>query len=440
MKPFGRSEVLAPLRYRRFLLFWSGQTLSYAGNAVFPVTLALTLAGSGGSATRLGLVLAVMALSEGVFCLVGGVWADRLPRRLLMSVTDTVRCVAQVAAGAAMVAGVAGTGVLVAAGAVLGAGGGVFIPASSGLVPALAGPGQLRRSNALLAVSRRTALLLGPGLATVLTVTVGGGWALILDGATFAASALTLMVLRLPAGAPAAPAGAFLQEAREGWREVRQRPWLYGNFLVHGLWNLARTSYFTVGPMVVMSELGGKTSWGTVVQGSTVGGLCGAVIALRVSPRRPLRVANAGLALGCLPLLLIAGHASVALIAVAAALMSLGLALLGPLWDTVVQQQIPEARLSRVTAFDWVVSTALTPLGMAVAGPLAGVVGSGPVLCGAAALMGLPPLAVLALRQVRDLGPGHPESTGRTGPATQPSQATKPSPTSTSPTSEEIAT
>src|SRR4051812_3839006 len=81
-----RSRTLAPFKERRFFWFWAGQTLSFTGNAVFPVALTLQLVGARASATSLGLVLATMALSEGVFYLVGGVWADRLPRHVLMAV------------------------------------------------------------------------------------------------------------------------------------------------------------------------------------------------------------------------------------------------------------------------------------------------------------------------------------------------------------------
>jgi MFS family permease len=401
MSQGGRSHPLAPLRERRFLVFWAGQTISFAGNSVFPVALTLHLAGDVGSATSLGLVLAAMALSESMFYLVGGVWADRLPRHLLMAGCDTVRAVVQTVAGLALVQGLAGTGELAFAGALLGACGGVFAPASSGVVVALATKERLLEANALMTVSRRTALLLGPLLATTLTLTVGAGWALVLDGATFAVSAAALMFLKLPRR-PRTVSGRFLGEVGEGWRAVRARPWLEANLAVHGLWNLARTAYFTVGPVIVIAHLGGTAAWGTIVQCSTIGALCGALLALRLRPRHPLVAGNIGLALGGAPLILIAVGAPTPAIAVGAAVMSAGLGLLGPLWDTVVQQRIPENLLSRVASFDWLVSSALIPVGMALAGPLVNLFGNVPVMSAAAALMTVPALAVLGRPALRN--------------------------------------
>jgi hypothetical protein len=91
-----------------------------------------------------------------------------------------------------------------------------------------------------------------------------------------------------------------------------------------------------------------------------------------------------------------------AAIAVGAAVMSAGLGLLGPLWDTVVQQRIPENLLSRVASFDWLVSSALIPVGMALAGPLVNLFGNVPVMSAAAALMTVPALAVLGRPALRN--------------------------------------
>src|SRR6266540_391436 len=78
-------EYLGPLRERPFRLLWLGQTASGVGDAVVFAVLNI------GSKGDLGLVLAAFWLSRTIFVLVGGVWADRLPRRLLMLACDAIR-------------------------------------------------------------------------------------------------------------------------------------------------------------------------------------------------------------------------------------------------------------------------------------------------------------------------------------------------------------
>lgn len=85
--------------------------------------------------------------------------------------------------------------------------------------------------------------------------------------------------------------------------------------------------------------------------------------------------------------------------------MSFALGLMGTLWDTTVQQHVPADRISRVSAYDWLLSTALSPLGMALAGPLAVAIGAKATLYAAAALMVVSTVGVLALRDVRRIGP-----------------------------------
>jgi hypothetical protein len=71
------------------------------------------------------------------------------------------------------------------------------------------------------------------------------------------------------------------------------------------------------------------------------------------------------------------------------------------LWETLQQREIPPERLSRVNAFDWMISLIFMPLGQVLAGPLAGVVGAEAVLVGGALLIVVPCYASLPLRGVR---------------------------------------
>lgn len=352
-----------------------------------------------GSALDLGLVLAVSSAAEVVFILIGGVWADRLPRRKVMIVADTARCVAQVFIGLQLIGGLLHLPSLLVAAFVTGTAAAFFRPASYGLVPATVAPDLLRQANAWISVGQRTVFLVGPAIATALTLSVGAGWAVLLDGVSFAVNVAFLLLLRVPEAVRAAT--PFVADLRAGWREVRIRTWFWSNAGVHCLWNLARCFFFTVGAAAVITSGAGELGWGIVTQGMAVGALLGAAVSLRLKARRPLVLCNVCLALGALPLVAIAMDLPVGVIAVAAAVMNLVLGLMGTVWNTTVQQHIPEHAISRVGAFDWLTSTSLNPLGMAVAVPVAAVFGTTTSLFAAALLMVVPSLGVLTLRDVR---------------------------------------
>jgi MFS family permease len=135
-----------------------------------------------------------------------------------------------------------------------------------------------------------------------------------------------------------------------------------------------------------------------------LGSIAGNLIALRFEVERPLLVFAVALLALALPLAGLAGPASTPVIAASAAVAGVGLAIAIALWSTTVQEQVPEAALSRVSAYDWLGSFAFQPLGLAIAGPLAGAIGVAEMcwlavltlVCGTAAILLVP-----AFRQVR---------------------------------------
>ncbi len=98
-------SALAALSEPRFRLLWAGQATSAIGDGLMSIALAFAVLRIGGSATQLGLVLAAGVVSQVAFFLVGGVWADRLPRQRVMLASDWVRAAAHAAIGALLLTG-----------------------------------------------------------------------------------------------------------------------------------------------------------------------------------------------------------------------------------------------------------------------------------------------------------------------------------------------
>jgi MFS family permease len=80
-----RLASTSPLRERPFLLLFTGRTISMLGSTIAPVALAFAVVDLTGSPSDLGLVLGASFVPQVLFLVVGGVWADRVPRHLLMS-------------------------------------------------------------------------------------------------------------------------------------------------------------------------------------------------------------------------------------------------------------------------------------------------------------------------------------------------------------------
>src|SRR6185369_7979361 len=106
-----------------------------------------------------------------------------------------------------------------------------------------------------------------------------------------------------------------------------------------------------------------------------LGGLRGGLIAISIRPRRPLLVSEGFILLFPLPIVLLAVPSTTAVIAAGAFVAGSSVSLAEVLYETTVAQNVPQNALSRVTAYDWLGSLALEPVGLALVGPLAAGIG-----------------------------------------------------------------
>jgi MFS family permease len=403
LRPLIARLSLGPLAERDFRLLFLGRTISLFGTAFAPIALAFAVIELTGSPSDLGLVLSAYMLAHLVFLLAGGVWADRLPRHLVMVTSDLLSGGAQAIAAILLLTGTAQTWHLVVLGAIRGGASAFFMPASTGLVPPIVSAGRLQQANALLSLSRNSTRIAGVALAGILVATIGPGWALALDGATYAFGALFVGMLRVPAVEPAENR-EFLRELAEGWREFRSRYWLCVTIIQFALINAyAIGAFLVLGPFVAENHLGGAAAWGFILAAEAAGMIAAGVIALRFRPERPLLVATLAV-LTMAPLLALLGMAApLTVILPAAFVAGVGLELYGVFWDTTLQQHIPDEKLSRVSSYDVLGSFALIPVGVAVMGPISNAIGPAETLLGAALVVVAATLAVISVPDVRNL-------------------------------------
>lgn len=386
-------------------LLVTARTLSALGDFMVPAAMAVAITGKSGSAADIGGVLACALVPRLVLLPISGVLADRLdPRRVAIG-ADLVRIVTQSVIGLDFLGSGFDLKVIAVAQFVAGAAAACSLPTTWPLVVAAVAQDDRRKVNARLSAARSAAMLLGPGLAGTVMLTVGPALVFLLDAAAFACSAALLALVRVHR-VPAA-ASTFWFDLLEGWTEIRSRVWYWASLVVHASWNLASGVLLTLGPPIAMRELGGNAVWIATLQTGGVGMLVGSVLSSRARLRRPVLAGNLGLAGYCVPLLLFAARAPAPLVIGA---YGLALGLLGffnPLWDSTVQALLPRHVLARVTAYDLLLSLAAQPLGLVLGPALAARTGTAVPLLGSAAVLAGAVVVTAALPQVRLLTLAH---------------------------------
>jgi MFS family permease len=430
---------LRVLRHRDFRYLWLAQSASVLGDRIVTVALALFVIDLTGSATDLGLVFAAASLPLVAFLLLGGVWADRLPRQRVMVVADLVRFALHALLATLIFTDTVAIWQLIVIEALFGSAEAFFRPAANGLLPQTVPEQEIQQANGLSTLSNNIGEFAGPALATALVLGLGAGWAFALDAGTFLLSAALLRRVRprrrattdrqlatspAPTASvptPATPAPATVTEAaegtahssepigvwseiRDGYREVRSRSWVWATLaafcaaLFTGL-----APWFVLGPVVAREQYGEIGVYGLVSAVLGIGTIIGALIGIGWRPRFPMRAAMLAILLWPAVAVLYAAGVTLYLVTPAMLLGGAGIALFDVWWMTALAERIPPDKLSRVSSYDWMVSLALLPLGYVLAGPLAGALGAVEVLLGGSVLAAIALALGLLPRQTRML-------------------------------------
>ena len=395
---------LGPLREREFRLLFLGRTISMAGSAMAPVALAFAVLNTlHGSAAQLGVVLAARQVPTVLFLLFGGVVADRLPRHRVMVMSNLASGASQAIAAALLLSGHASIAALAALAAINGSASAFFFPASTGIVPQTVPIPMLQQANATLRLSLNATNIVGASIGGLLVAATSPGWAIAVDAASYGLAALAIAAMNLPAGLRI-EGSTVLTELRVGWRDFWSRPWLWAIVLQFGIVNAVGTGAVQIfGPVVAKAHLGGAAGWGLVLTSTSVGlVLCGFMM-LRWRPRRILFVATLAVFALVLPLIALAVPLALPLVMLAGFLAGFFVEIFGVLWDTAMQQEIPNDKLSRLSAYDALGSLVLTPIALAVLGPIGAVFGTRTTLLACAVLTVGATLPVLLVREVRML-------------------------------------
>ena len=280
--------AVGALAERNFRLLFASSTISGLGDGISVIALVFAVLQVSDSAIALGLVLAARQVADAAIVLAAGVWADRLPRHLVLIAVAVVQGVVQAITGALVITGSATIAMLVGLQAVYGLAEGFYLPASTGLIPATISPPRLQEANALLGLSRNATRIVGPAIGGAIVAAGSPGSALIIDAASFALGALLLVPLRLPKRDEAVESKSFFKELRQGWDEFRRQTWIWTTIVFFGIGNFAFASYWVLGPIIAKRDLGGAPAWAALTAAFSAGALVGGILAIRVRPAKPL--------------------------------------------------------------------------------------------------------------------------------------------------------
>jgi MFS family permease len=399
-----------PLGVRNFRLLTGGQFASTVGDYCYAVALPWFVLSAHAGTIVLGAVLACYGVPRALLIPVGGVLADRFGPRNSMLTADAARCALLVLFVVLASRHTVSLVTLAPAACLLGACAGVFIPASYAVMPTLLDARQLTAGNGVFTAAQQGGSLLGPAAGGALIAVAGPAPAFGVDAASFAVSALALVLIpRAGEAAPATPVPAAAQPAGETGHGVlamlRTSRILQISVLLTLCANLAMGGLIEVAVPDLAHERFGAPGLGALLACVAAGSMAGTLAAAGAgSLRRPVPVATA------VYMIMAAGMAAVPFLGglpgAAAAMMILGAG--NGLGNVVLISQLqmwaPPRLLGRLMSAIMLSAYGSYPVSVAVTGVLVHHTGPAAFFPIAAVLAALPLLGGLTQREWRDFG------------------------------------
>ena len=362
-------EVLAHKYVKRLFI---ARFVSNYGNGLGPIALAFgILALPNGSANLLGLVLGSTTVLFLMMAPFGGVIADKYGRARMVGLTDILAGAILFVQVAYFATGNVPVAVLLIVNGSFGILWGIFWPAFSGVIPSVLPESALQKGNAINSLVSNGGLILGAASAGFLVSGFGATAALAIDAASFFFSGAVIFTFRHLTPRAEVTENTMIDDLRHGWKVFISFRWIViivmaFSFIVM-CWAAAES---VLGPLIALKYFDGPKSWSFVITAESAGLIVGALIALKIKPKFPIRFLMMSSFTITFYIWSLAKPQSLALIAFGAFLFGITLDLWGTIWSTALQRKVPRDSLSRVSSFDAMGSLLFRPVGLAIAGPL----------------------------------------------------------------------
>ena len=389
----GPSHAWRALKHRNFRLFFAGQTISLIGTWMTRVATSWLVYRLTGSALLLGTVSFAGQIPTFVVAPFAGVWVDRLDRRQVLVWTQTLSMVQSLALAGLTLSH------LITIHWILG------LSVMQGIINAFDMPGRQafmvqmvedRRdlSNAIAINSSMVnmARLVGPSLAGMLIAVSSEGWCFLIDGISYIAVIISLLMMRLHVAQIQRKVNSTFTDMKVGWTYVSEFLPVRTILLLFALVSLMGMPYVVLMPIFAAKVLqGGPHTLGFLMGAMGVGALIAALaLAARKSVRGLLRtipLAAVVFGLGLIGLGL-SHFLWLSLIMVLIAGMGMMQGMAGS--NTIIQTIVPEDKRGRVMSYYTMAFMGMAPFGSLLAGSLAHAIGAqGTVIMnGSAVLLG----------------------------------------------------
>jgi len=384
-----RSAIVNAFRNRDFCALWVGQLLSQIGDNFVIVAILFVISNLTGSPLAIGMLALVATLPQVLLGLIGGVFVDRLDRKLVMIVSDIVRGLAVLAL--LFVQRADQLYILYVVSFVMVTGGLFFNPARNAVIPNIVSGEILLTANALTQASQIIALILGASIAGLIIGWIGPGFAFVFDSLSFAVSAATIATMSIPPLNPKpgkTERRVLWNQLVEGLLFIKRSFPLRHVMITTAIATLGFGAIMVLGIVYLREELGiGAEGFGFLYAFQGLGVVVGgAIIGRFASNAHTNRVVGGCMVVLGLAIIAFAVAPSYPLVLAAVAIVGLSIVAARAALDTLTQRLVPDEKRGRVGSAVNMVIGASSSASLALSGLLGNMIGVQAVFIAAGAI------------------------------------------------------
>lgn len=399
-------QTFASLRHRNYRLWFFGQAASLVGTWMQSTAQGFLVYELTHSPAFLGYVAFANGVPTWLLMLLGGVLSDRMSRRTLLLITQTIMMVlAMILTALTWGQWVQPWHILVLAFG-LGIANAFDIPTRQSFAVELVASEDLGNAIGLNATMINLATTTGPAIAGITYALLGPAWCFALNAVSFLAVIGALLLIQVAPAPTAARSNTALDDLRTGIHFVSAQPMIRLLFFTVIAVTVLGWSFGTLLPAWAVNILNGDaTTQGFLQSARGLGALIGAVL---IASMAHLAIKGKLLTLGtiCFPLFLlvfaVVRWLPLSLFAIAGA--GLAAIIIVNTVNILVQTRAPEELRGRAMSFHSLSASGMLPLGSLLAGATAQLVGEPvTIAAGATILLALAILLFIGAPELRKL-------------------------------------
>ncbi len=280
--PTGNAGTFKALRHRNFQLYLGGQLVSLAGTWMQNIAQGWLVYQISGSAAMLGVVGFAAAIPAFLIAPWAGVVVDRVNKRNLLVATQAVQMLLAFVLAFLTFSGLVQVWHVVVLAVLLGGVNSFDGPARQAFVVDMVGRDDLPNAIALNSMTFNAARVIGPAFGGLLLATVGSAWCFAINGLSFMAVIISLLVMQIPPMIKRNDPRSPWQQLKSGIAYSMRNPELRGLLLLALFFSTFGIAYMTVLPAFVDQVLkGGPTAFGLITSAAGLGAVIGALSVAR---------------------------------------------------------------------------------------------------------------------------------------------------------------